>query len=261
MHLPRRLLASAAIIVTMAGTVLPAAAADLTVFAAASLKNALDQIAADWQKETGNTVKISYEGSSKLAKQIQQGAPADVFISAAENWMDKLADDKLIKADTRVDLLGNTLVLIAHGHDAKAVEIGKDFDLAGLLGDGKLSMAMVDSVPAGQYGKEALTSLGVWDKVEKSVAQAENVRAALKLVETGEAPYGIVYASDAIADDESGDKVKVVGTFPADSHKPIVYPAAVVSSSTQPEAEAFLAALSSESAKKVFASQGFVNLK
>ncbi len=150
-------------------------AGEITVFAASSLKTALDAIAADWQTQTGNTVTISYDSSAKLAKQLQEGAPADVFISASRQWMDTLADGSLIKPDSRKNILGNTLILIAAGKGAAPVEIAPGFDLAGLLGDGKLSMATVDSVPAGQYGKEALTSLGVWDAVAPKVAQAENV--------------------------------------------------------------------------------------
>lgn len=229
---------------------------DVTVFAAASLKNALDAIAAEWQAETGDAVIISYAASSALAGQIQEGAPADLFVSAAVNWMDTLEEADLIRPETRVDLLGNTLVLVGHG-DAAPVEIGPDFDLAGLLDGGKLSMALVDSVPAGQYGKAALESLGVWSAVEADVAQSENVRAALALVATGEAPYGIIYGSDAIADDEASDDVSVVGTFPTDSHDPIIYPAAVVASSAKPEAEAFLEYLSSDAADAIFTGQGF----
>jgi len=200
-----------------------ARAAEITIFAAASLKNALDEIAADWSAETGNTATISYGSSGTLAKQIIEGAPADLFISAASNWMDKLEEAKLIDPASRVDLLGNTLVLVAHGKDAAKVEIGPGFDLAGLLGDNKLAMGLLDSVPAGQYGKEALTSLGIWPAVEPKVAQVENVRAALALVATGEAPFGIVYATDAHAE----PRVSVVGTFPDDTHPPIVYPVAL----------------------------------
>jgi len=260
-NLTRRATLAAALSLTTALT-LPAAAMaeEITVFAAASLKNALDAIATQWQTETGNTVVISYGGSSALAKQIQEGAPADLFISAAVNWMDTLQTDNLIVPDSRLDLLGNTLVLIAHGNDAAPVEIEQGFDLAGLLGDGKLSMAMVDSVPAGQYGKEALESLGIWASVEANVAQSENVRAALDLVVLGEAPLGIVYASDAIADDEAGNNVTVIGTFPADSHKPIIYPAAVIAASTKPEASAFLDYLSTDAADAIFVGQGFAVL-
>lgn len=234
-----------------------ARAEEITVFAAASLKTALDAIAAVWQADTGNTVVISYGGSPALAKQIQQGAPADLFLSASKAWMDKLAETNLIRPETRKNLLGNTLVLVAAGKGAAPVEIKPGFDLAKLLGGGKLSMAMVDSVPAGQYGKESLEKLGVWAAVKASVAQSENVRAALILVAKGEAPYGIVYASDAIADDAAGDRVTVVGTFPADSHKPIVYPGAVLAGSAKPAAAAFLDHLSSEAAGAVFKDQGF----
>lgn len=238
-----------------------ASAEEITVFAAASLKNALDAIAAAWAQQTGNSVVISYEGSAKLAKQIIEGAPADVFISASVGWMDTLAGQGLIQPDSRKDILGNSLVLVAAGKDAAPVEIRPGFDLAGLLGDGRLSMALVDAVPAGQYGKEALQNLGVWHSVEANVAQSENVRAALALVTSGEAPYGIVYASDAVADDQTGDRVSVVGTFPADSHQPIIYPAAVIAESGKPEAQAFVDALSSGGAAAVFTAEGFTVLK
>lgn len=231
-----------------------ASAAEITVFAAASLKTALDTIATDWEKSTGNTVVISYESSAKLAKQIQEGAPADIFISASKQWMDILSDAKLINPESRKTLLGNTLILVAADKAAAKVDLVKGVDLAKLVGDSKLAMALVDSVPAGQYGKEALTNLGAWEAVAPKVAQADNVRAALKLVDSGEAAYGIVYASDAVSD----DKVTVVGTFPADSHKPIVYPAAVTLASTAPEAQAFLDDLSTDAAGAVFTAQGFI---
>lgn len=234
----------------------PAFSEEVVVFAAASLKNALDAVAADFQTATGNTVTISYAGSNQLAKQIMEGAPADIFISAAVNWMDEVEKAGLVVPDTRSDLLGNTLVLVAHGADAAPVEIGPDFDLKALLGDGKLSMAMVDSVPAGQYGKESLESLGIWSAVEGSVAQSENVRAALALVSTGEAPYGIVYASDAVSD----PGVTVVGTFPNDSHKPIIYPAALLTGAADAADKAFLEALSADGADAAFAGQGFAVL-
>ena len=236
----------------------PAAhAEEVVVFAAASLKTALDAVAADYQAETGNTVTISYAGSNALAKQIIEGAPADIFISAAVNWMDEVEKAGLIVPGSREDLLGNTLVLVAHGKGAAPVDIGSGTDLAGLLGDGKLSMALVDSVPAGQYGKASLESLGLWSSVESHVAQSENVRAALALVSSGEAPYGIVYASDAVAD----DNVTVVATFPADSHKPIIYPAALLTGAADAADKAFYEALSSEAADAKFAGQGFAILK
>ncbi len=235
----------------------PVLAEEVVVFAAASLKGPLDSLAAEFQAETGNTVTISYAGSNALAKQIIEGAPADIFLSAAVNWMDEVEKAGLIVDGTRFDLLGNTLVLIAHGKDAAPVEIGPGFDLAGLLGDGKLSMAMVDAVPAGQYGKASLENLGIWSSVEPSVAQSENVRAALTLVSTGEAPYGIVYATDAVAD----DNVTVVGTFPADSHKPIVYPGALLTGAADAADKAFFEALSSDASDATFTGQGFEILK
>ncbi len=250
----RRLALASVLAVTL---VTPALPEEVVVFAAASLKTALDAVAADFQAATGNAVTISYAGSNQLAKQIIEGAPADIFISAAVNWMDEVEKAGLVVPGGRGDLLGNTLVLIAHGKDAGAVEIGPGFDLMALLGDGKLSMAMVDSVPAGQYGKESLERLGVWSAVEGSVAQSENVRAALALVSTGEAPFGIVYASDAVAD----ENVTVVGTFPAETHKPIVYPAALLTGGADAADKAFYEALSSDAADAKFTGQGFDLLK
>lgn len=234
-----------------------ARAEQVTVFAAVSLKTALDEIAAQWGGATGNEVVASYAGSSQLAQQIEEGAPADLFLSASEEWMDDLASKDLIVAESRRDLLGNTLVLVAHGAGAAPVEIGPSLDLPALLDGGKLAMALVDSVPAGQYGKEALTNLGLWDAVEPSVAQTENVRAALALVASGEAPYGIVYGSDAIADDEASDEVSVVGTFPEGSHAPITYPAALVAGRDNATAAQFLDQLSSPEATAVFERLGF----
>jgi len=238
------------------GLATPAAAEEVVVFAAASLKTALDEVAADFTAATGHAVTISYAGSNALATQIIQGAPADIFVSAAVNWMDEVETAGLLAPGTRTDLLGNTLVLIASGSGAMQVDIARGFDLAGLLGDGRLSMAMVNSVPAGQYGKAALESLGVWATVEPFVAQSENVRAALAFVAAGEAPYGIVYATDAVAD----DNVTVVGTFPADSHPPIIYPAALLISAADEADRAFFAALSSDAADARFAAQGFAIL-
>jgi len=256
--LTRRLtLATAFCLAAALAAPVQAAAEDITVFAAASMKNALDEIVTAWNAETGNKAVVSYAGSSALAKQIQEGAPADVFISAAVNWMDTLEEGKLIKPETRVDLLGNSIVLVAHGTEAAPVAIAPGFDLAGMLGQNRLAMALVDSVPAGVYGKAALTSLEVWDAVEPKVAQADNVRAALALVATGEAPFGIVYATDAVA--EPG--VSVVGAFPAGSHPPIIYPAAVTAETTMPEAEAFLTYLSGAKARMAFEGQGFTVVK
>jgi molybdate transport system substrate-binding protein len=236
----------------------PAAYAEetVTVFAAASLKNALDAINEACAADVGEKATISYAASSALAKQIEEGAPADVFISADLDWMAYLSDKNLTRKDTETRLLGNSIVLIAPADSAAAIEIAPNFDLAGLLGGGKLAMANVDSVPAGKYGKASLEKLGVWDKVSASVAQAENVRAALALVSTGEAPLGIVYKTDAAAD----RKVKIIGTFPEDSHKPIIYPVAQTAGSKDEDTAAFLKCLQTAKAKALFEAQGFTVL-
>jgi len=239
------------------GLAAPAGADEVVVFAAASMKTALDEVAAAWMAETGHSVTLVYAGSNQLAQQIIAGAPADIFISAAVNWMDEVEKAGLVVEGTRADLLGNSLVLIAHGKAAAPVTIEPGFDLAGRLGDNKLAMALVDAVPAGQYGKAALESLGIWEAVSPSVAQASNVRAALALVSTGEAPYGIVYTSDAAAD----DNVTIVGTFPADSHPPIRYPGALLTGAADAADRAFLAAIASDAADAAFAGQGFVPLR
>jgi molybdate transport system substrate-binding protein len=249
-----RRLASA--IIAAALMAAPAAAQDVTVFAAASLKNALDAVSAAWKAETGKQATISYAASSALAKQIEQGAPADVFVSADLDWMAWLAERDLIRADTEVRLLGNRIVLVAPADSTAAAEIAPGFDLAGLLGDGRLAMANVDAVPAGRYGRAALEALGVWASVEDRVAQAENVRAALALVSTGEAPLGIVYATDAAAD----PGVRVLATFPADTHPPIVYPAAETAASDSADAGGFLAFLRTRTAADLFEAQGFTVL-
>lgn len=230
---------------------LPGWAGDVTVFAAASLKNALDEVAAEFAQRTGNTAAISYAGSNALARQIIEGAPADIFISASTDWMDEVEKAGLTRQ--RGDLLGNTLVLIAHGTDAEAVPISSDTDLAGMLNGGKLAMALVDAVPAGQYGKTALENLGLWDGVQADVAQSDNVRAALALVAAGEAPLGIVYATDAAAE----DNVTVVGTFPPDSHPAIAYSAALLTG-TDGAGRAFYDALSGDPARAIFETHGFV---
>lgn len=237
---------------------LPVQAAEkVTVFAAASMKNALDAANAAWQTETGNETTVSYAASSALAKQIEGGAPADIFISADLAWMDYVAEKKLIKDDTRSNLLGNRIVLVAAKDKAQPVEIKEGFDLAGLVGDGKLAMGEVKSVPAGKYGKAALEKLGAWSAVESKVAGAESVRAALALVSRGEAPYGIVYQTDAAAD----PGVAIVGTFPEDSHPPIIYPVAVLAESKSAAAAAYLEFLKSDKAAPFFTEQGFTILK
>jgi len=237
---------------------LPAQAQDsVVVFAAASLKNALDEIAATWAKDTGKPApRISYAASSALAKQLEQGAPADMFISADLDWMDYAQGKNLIKADTRFNLLGNKIVVIAP-KDSKVANLAlKGDDLAKALAGGKLSMSNVDAVPAGKYGKAALEKLGAWSAVKDSIAQAENVRAALLLVARGEAPLGIVYSTDAAAE----PNVRIVATFPEDSHAPIIYPAALAKDAKSADAKAFLDFLRSAKARTSFEKQGFTVL-
>lgn len=231
----------------------PAMAEEITVFAAASLTNAMAEVERRFEADSGHEITVSLAGSSALARQIQRGAPADIFISANPGWMDALAQDGLLEPGTRVDLLTNSIVLVAHGPDAAPVDIGPDMDLVGLLDDGRLAMALVDAVPAGIYGKAALETLGVWADVQPRVAQTNNVRAALALVALGEAPYGIVYATDAVAE----DGVTAVGTFPADTHPPIVYPAAGIAGNTGPATTAFLSFLGGPAARAVFEDEGF----
>jgi molybdate transport system substrate-binding protein len=229
------------------------AAADVTVFAAASLKEAMDAQAREFERATGNKVIVSYGASNALAKQIEAGAPADIFISADLDWMDYVALRALIAPDTRVDLLLNTLVLIAPASSTVGLKIGPGFGLAAALGSDRLAMANPDSVPAGRYGKAALEKLGVWSSVEKKVAAAENVRAALALVSRGEAPFGIVYRTDARAD----KRVKVVDTFPSGSYPQIVYPAAVLAASKSVSARALLDYLRSPPAAAIWEKAGF----
>ena len=244
---------------------------DLLVFAAASLKNALDDVNAEYQRQTGRKVVVSYAASPTLAKQIDSAAPADVFISADLDWMDYLAQRRLIKPETRRNLLGNRLVLVGPGETRGGgwggavgapqlqsdVTIAPGFPLTNLLGGGRLAMADPDSVPAGKYGKAALEHLRVWSSVQTRIARAENVRAALALVSRGEAPFGIVYQTDAAAD----PKVKVAGFFPEDSHPPITYPIAAVATSTAPTTAAYLEFLRSPAARPFFEKQGFTILK
>jgi molybdate transport system substrate-binding protein len=238
---------------------IPAAAQsrDVLVFAAASLKDALDDITGQYQRETGKQVRVSLAGSPTLAKQIENGAPADIFISADLDWMDYLAQRNLIQVSTRKNLLGNKLVLIAPQDSTAQAKIQTGFPLAKLLAGGKLSMADTATVPCGKYGKASLEKLGVWASVAGEVVQAENVRAALALVARKEAPLGIVYQTDATVE----PKVKVVGVFPADTHPPIIYPIALTTGSMNPDAAAFLAYLESPRARPLFEKQGFTVLK
>ena len=231
----------------------PSWAREVTVFAAASLKTALEQVAESWTHQTGHSVTLSFAGSSALARQIDAGAPADIFISANPGWMDHLAALGLIRNDSRVDLLGNRLVLIAPSGTPPLASLDAKTDLAARLGDDRLAMALIDAVPAGIYGKAALISLGLWPQVENRVAQTDNVRAALAIVALGEAPLGITYASDALVQ----PKVTILATFPADSHPPILYPAALTTDSTSGYAAAFLEFLQSEQAQSLFIANGF----
>src|SRR6202171_1754217 len=236
----------------------PAAAEDktLTVFAAASMKNALDDIDAAYTAKTGVKITASYPASSALAKQIEQGAPADVFVSADTDWMDYATAKKTINEPTRVNLLGNSIVLIAP-KDSKIdnVTIGQGFDLAKLAGDGKIATGYVKALPVGKYAKAALEKLGAWQAAEPKFAMAESVRAALTLVARGEAALGIVYATDAKV--EPG--VKIVGIFPPDSHPSIIYPGAATATA-RAEAADYLAFLRSSVAKTVFEKYGFTFL-
>jgi molybdate transport system substrate-binding protein len=226
---------------------------NVVVFAAASLKTALDDINTAWTRETGKKVVISYAASNALAKQIEAGAPADIFFSADLDWMDDVASKNLIRSETRVNLLGNALVLIAPKDATAQVLLQPGFDLASALGSGRLAMGNVNAVPAGKYGKAALEKLRVWDGVKAKVAQAESVRAALFLVSRGEAPLGIVYRTDAASD----PNVKIVANFPDGSHPPIVYPVALTKASSNSDALAFLNFLRSDQAKSFFERQGF----
>jgi len=226
------------------------------VFAAASMKTALDAVAAAWTAETGKIPPIVYASSAVIAKQIEQGAPADLFISADLNWMDYLDKAKLIRSGTRKNLLGNALVLIEPADASATLTIAPGFDLAGATGDGKVAVCTIASCPGGIYAKQALEKLGVWAAVEPKLAQADNIRNALNLVSRGEAKFGIVYVTDAKAE----PKVKVVGIFPEASHSPIVYPVAIVGASKNPDAARFLAFLSSQIANKIWIELGFTVL-
>jgi molybdate transport system substrate-binding protein len=230
---------------------------DPIVFAAASLKNALDDAASQWSKQSGKKVAISYGASSALAKQIEAGAPAQMFISADLDWMNYVAEKKLIKPETRSNLLANRIVLVAPKDSNVSLTIGPHLPLATALAGGKLAMANTNSVPAGKYGKAALEKLGVWSAVQNSIAQAQDVRAALTLVARREAPLGIVYQTDAAAE----PNVKIVGAFPEDTHPPIIYPIALTSTATSPDIASFLAYLRSPAARPAFEKQGFTVLR
>jgi molybdate transport system substrate-binding protein len=244
-----------AAVLALAALVFPAAAQErLTIFAAASLRNALDEVNTGFSQSSGIPVSASYAATSALAKQVEQGAPADVFLSADTEWMDWLAERKLVAPQTRVNLLGNVLVLIAPKNASLGqVAIAPGFDPAKLAGDGRIAVADVRAVPAGLYAKAALEKLGAWKAVEPKLAQADNVRAALAYVARGEAPLGIVYATDAKI--EPG--VKVIGTFPPDSHPAIVYPVGALAGRDGPAAQRYLEYLRGTTARAIFENYGF----
>jgi len=222
------------------------------VFAAASVTNALQEIGAAYEKTAAVQIKMSFDASSNLAHQIEAGAPADVFLAADTEWMDYLESRHLIRSATRRNVVGNRLVLIAPAESQIKLRIAPHFALAAALGQGRLATADPDSVPAGRYARSALSTLGVWDEVAERLARAENVRAAMRFVARGEAPLGIVYSSDALVD----RSVRVVDTFPANTHEPIVYPLALTTSA-KGEAAGFLAYLLSAQGREVFVKYGF----
>jgi molybdate transport system substrate-binding protein len=251
-----RFLRALSAVLLLALAPLPAFAADVTVFGAASLADALKEITANYQKQSGKTVANSLAASSALAHQIEASSGgADIFISADLDWMDYLDNKGLIQHDTRQNLLGNRLVLVSAKDANTTLTIAPHFDLIGALHGGRLAIADPDSVPAGKYGRSALTSLGVWNSVVNRLVNAENVRVALAYVARGEAPLGIVYETDAKAE----PNVKTVGVFPENTHAPILYPAALVKGA-KPDARAFLTYLSSPAARAVFEKDGFTFL-
>ncbi|MCJ8158433.1 molybdate ABC transporter substrate-binding protein [Sphingomonas sp. LaA6.9] len=223
------------------------------VLAAASLQESLTAAANAWAAKGNARPVLSFAASSALARQIEAGAPADIFVSADEPWMDSVAQKGLIRKGTRVSFLANRLALIAPASSRVTLPIARGFPIARALGDGRLAMADPDAVPAGRYGKTALMTLGAWPSVANRIARAENVRAAMALVERGEAPLGIVYATDARA----SQKVKLVGLFPASSHPPITYPIATLAASRHPQVEGFRRFLISREGKAIFARFGF----
>jgi molybdate transport system substrate-binding protein len=259
MSMTRRLWISMLAGAALVAAIGPAAAQgrDVLVFAAASLKNALDDAAGQWQRQTGKRVATSYAASNNLIRQIEQGAPADIFMSADLDWMDYGQQKNLIKPETRVNLLGNRIVLIAPKDQAVNVKIERGFDLAAALKGGRLAVGNVNAVPAGKYGKAALEALGAWDGVKDHIAQAESVRAALLLVARGETSLGIVYQTDAASEPD----VRIVGTFPDDTHPPIIYPVALTKDSNNAAAAEFLKYLRSPAARPAFERQGFMVLE
>jgi molybdate transport system substrate-binding protein len=249
--------AAAATVLTLLSLHTVVYAQNVSVFAAVSLNEALDEALVLFERPANIRVVPSYAASSALARQIQSGAPADVFISADTEWMDYLAERKLIDVATRSNLMTNRMVLIAPAASSVQTEIRPGFGLSQMLGDGRLSVADPDSVPAGKYAKAALMTLGVWNSVERRLVRGENVRAALNFVARGEAPLGIVYRTDAYAE----KKVRIVATFAPDTHRPIVYPAAMVAGSRAPAARQLLDFLRSQRARAVFEKHGFIAVR
>lgn len=250
----RAVLAALTILFAAAGSV--AAAEPVRVFAASSLTEALRAIGGSYTAETGVPVSFSFGASSAIARQIEAGAPADLFLSADADWMDYLQARSLINTPTRRNLLSNRLVLIAPATSPVRLKIAPGFALARALGrSGRLSTGDPDSVPVGRYARSALTNLGVWNEVADHLVRAENVRSALLFVDRGEAPLGIVYQTDALID----PKVRIVDTFPAKSHLPIVYPAALTKGA-RPGAAAFLAYASGPKGQAIFRKFGFITL-
>jgi molybdate transport system substrate-binding protein len=235
-------------------TPLAARAQEVTMFAAASLTDAMKDVSAQWAKDGHQPLRLSFGASSTLARQIEQGAPANLFASADEKWMDYLADKKLIVADTRKDLLGNDLVLVVPADKPQHATLGPGFDLLGLLGpSGRIATGDPAHVPVGVYAEQALKKLGMWDAVQPRLARTDDVRAALLLVERGEAPAGIVYATDAAV----SKGVMVAGVFPANSHDPVSYPFAVITAGDTPEARALMTFLAGPDARAIFVKRGF----
>ncbi len=249
-HVARGLILAALFVVP-----LPAFAGNSTVFAAASLTDALKEIAAAYKADTGNTVTFSFAASSVLARQIEASGGADMFMSADTDWMDYLDSRGFIRAGSRRNLLGNHLVLVAPKDSTVSLQVAPHFDLLGALHGGRLSLADPDSVPAGKYARTALTALGVWNSVVDHLVQAENVRVALSYVSRGEAPLGIVYTTDAMAD----KGVRIIDDFPDNTHQPIIYPAALTRDGN-PDAAAFLSYLSGAKAQAIFKKDGFILL-
>jgi molybdate transport system substrate-binding protein len=254
---PRTILAALLALFTFAGNAIAATPElelkPITVFAAASLKESLDAVAAEWTTRSSQKVVVSYAASSALAKQIEQDAPADVFISADEEWMDYLAQRKRVDTGSRFDLVGNRLVLVAPSATAMEHVDLKPDAFGAALGEGRLAVADVESVPAGRYAKQALQSLGLWDAAAAHLAPGENVRAALAFVARGEVPLGIVYATDARAE----PRVRVVAQFPPKSHARIVYPAARIARGDAESSRGFLDFLRSKRARAIFQRAGF----